>query len=47
MEPIDTDDTEHQDPLHDIPEIETITVNQGIIPEALLFWRRRPKPAPA
>ena len=46
MEPDDPNNAEHQDSLHDIPEIETITVNQGIIPEALLFWRRR-KPAHA
>ena len=41
MDPTDSPDTEPQDSLHDVPEIETITVNQGIIPEALLFWRKR------
>lgn len=29
-----------QDPLQGLPEIKTIAVNQGFIPESLLFWRR-------
>ena len=34
------------DPLQDVPDIERMIVNRGIIPEALFFWRRRhPEPA--
>ena len=48
MEPTDPDDTGEQDPFQDLPEIKTIAVNQGFIPEALLFWRRnKRKPATA
>ena len=50
MEPTKpTDDT--QDPFQDtdLIEIESMTVNQGFIPEGLAFWQRwrHPKPEPA
>ena len=44
MEQTDTAD-DRQDPLQGLPEIKTIAANQGFIPESLLFWRRRRKPA--
>ena len=47
VEPSNTDDTSDGDPFQDLPKIRTIAVNQGFMPEALLFWRRRKKPAPA
>ena len=37
-----------QDPLEDLPELDTITgVSQGFIPEGLFFWRRWRHPEPA
>ena len=44
-----TDDAQHQDPFQDVDliEIDSITVNQGFIPEGLAFWRRWRHPEPA
>ena len=47
MERTESDDTGEQDPFGDLPEIETIAVNQGFIPEGLLFWRRKKRTAAA
>lgn len=33
------------DPLRDVPDLERMTGNHGIIPESLFFWRRKPKTA--
>lgn len=47
MEPTDPN-PEDQDPFQGVPKIESETVNQGIIPESLIFWRRwHRKPASA
>lgn len=45
MESVDLPD-DYEDPFQEIPEIKTIAVNQGFIPESVFFWRRWQKPAP-
>ena len=48
MEPAGSDTDTRQDPLEDLPELDTITgVSQGFIPEGLFFWRRWRHPKPA
>ena len=41
------DEDSQDDPLQDVPDIERMIVNRGIIPESLLFWRRWRHPKPA
>lgn len=43
----DSDEDSQPDPLQDVPDIERMTGNHGIIPESLPFWRRKKKPATA
>ena len=48
MEPAGSDTDPQQDPLNNLPELDTITgVSQGFIPESLFFWRRRRHPKPS
>ena len=48
MEQPASDTHPHQDPLDDLPELDTITgVSQGFIPEGLFFWRRWTHPKTA
>ena len=35
------------DPLRDVPDLERMTGNHGIIPESLFFWRRSTRPKTA
>ncbi len=44
MEPENARD-DHQDPPQDGLKIKTIAVNQGFIPESLVFWRKWRKSA--
>ena len=38
---METDPHDEQDPLQDVTDIESMTVNRGFVPESLIFWRRR------
>lgn len=37
----DRDEDTRNDPLQDVPDIERMIVNRGIIPDVLMFWRRK------